>query len=272
MKKIKINFKGFPGWHIECSAMSMKYLGETFDIHCGGIDHIPVHHTNEIAQSEAATGKKYVNYWLHSAFLQLKEGRMGKSEKNIILVDDLVEDGFRLLAYRYLVLTSHYRSTLVFSKESLAAAQTALDRLYDFMARLREVKSRSKDTKVGKLMTGVKKSFEAAINDDLNMPEALSTISKFTHKANRLMDENHMSEEQAKEIHKLMCRFDKVLGLKLGEVKKDELPKSVMDFIKKREQLREQKKWKEADKIRADLRKIGVVLEDTDSGTRWRKT
>ncbi|HKZ49474.1 MAG TPA: cysteine--tRNA ligase [Candidatus Nanoarchaeia archaeon] len=263
--------KGFPGWHIECSAMAMKYLGETFDIHCGGIDHIPVHHTNEIAQSEAATGKKFVNYWLHGAFLQLKEGRMGKSEGNIILVDNLEEEGFDPLAYRYLVLTSHYRSALVFTKENLRAAQTALDRLRDSVKRLQEIKTPGKKEGLSKLILHAQEEFERAVNDDLEMPRALATINEFMHSINKHMDVKLIDKARAQKILELLYKFDSVLGLKLGEVKKEKLSKEILDLIKKREEARQKKDFKTSDKIRDLLKEEGIILEDLDSGTRWRR-
>lgn len=161
---------GFPGWHIECSAMSMKYLGETFDIHTGGEDHIPIHHTSEIAQSEAATGKKFVNYWLHNSFLVfVGSAKMAKSKGNIITVDTLMERGFDPLSYRYLCLTAHYRSELVFSWESLTAAQNSLDTLRENFRLIRE-------NLAGEYTSNAKQcreSFLEGVNDDLNIPKAL---------------------------------------------------------------------------------------------------
>jgi cysteinyl-tRNA synthetase len=262
---------GFPGWHIECSAMSMKYLGEHFDIHTGGIDHIPVHHTNEIAQSEAATGKKFVNYWVHGAFLQLKEGRMGKSEGNIIRVDNLIQEGFDPLAYRYLVLTAHYRSPLVFSKEGLAAVQITLNRLYDFIKRLKSVNESTTYKNFSKLISKVKKEFEDSINDDLNTPNALAAISDFVRETNKLLDENKLGKSQTKQAIETMFDFDKVLGLNLAEVKEEKLSNEIMEKIKQREEARAKKDFKTSDKIRNELKEKGIILEDQpDGGTRWK--
>jgi len=262
---------GFPGWHIECSAMSMKYLGEHFDIHTGGIDHIPVHHTNEIAQSEAATGKKFVNYWVHGAFLQLKEGRMGKSEGNIIRVDNLIQEGFDPLAYRYLVLTAHYRSPLIFSKEGLAAVQITLNRLYDFIKRLKSVNESTTYKNFSKLISKVKKEFEDSINDDLNTPNALAAISDFVRETNKLLDENKLGKSQTKQAMETMFDFDKVLGLNLAEVKEEKLSNEIMEKIKQREEARAKKDFKTSDKIRTELKEKGIILEDQpDGGTRWK--
>ena len=259
--------KGFPGWHIECSAMSMKYLGEHFDIHTGGIDHVPIHHTNEIAQSEAATGKKFVNYWLHGAFLQLKEGRMGKSEGNIILIDNLEQEGFDPLAYRYLVLTAHYRSSLVFSKEGLVSAQTALNRLREFVKRLRIVRGDVSNKSFSKLIIKIKGKFAKVINDDLNLPRALAVIAEFEHETNRLLDKNKIGMLQAKQAMGLILDFDRVLGLNLAEVKEEKLPTELMKLIKEREQARKTKDWARSDEIRAELKAKGIVLEDRPDGT-----
>ena len=243
--------KGFPGWHIECSAMSMKYLGEHFDVHTGGIDHIPVHHTNEIAQSESATGKKFVNYWLHGAFLELKEARMGKSEGNVILVDNLMEEGFNPLAYRYLVLTAHYRSPLIFSRDALKSAQNAYARLKNIIANLKDDKKINK-----KYLT----EFDKAINDDLNTPQALAALW------NLLRD--------AKAIGKVrtITKMDKVFGLDLlKKEKKGKISEQIKKLIKQREDARKNKDFKTADKIRTQLAEKGIILEDLpEGGTRWK--
>lgn len=254
--------KGFPGWHIECSAMSMKYLGETFDIHCGGIDHIQVHHTNEIAQSEAATGKKFVRYWLHGAFLVLgKKIRMGKSEGNIITIQDIIDKGFDPLAFRYLCLTAHYKSQLEFTWESLEAAQKALSTLREHVRKLRESLERNEKE------SGRKKvfleMFLEAINDDLDMPKALSIVW------NLVRSEEPMSN---REKYELLLEFDKVLGLDLAkEAKIEELPKEIEELIKEREEARKKRDWKTADEIRRKLSEMGIILEDTPEGVKWRR-
>lgn len=252
---------GFPGWHIECSTMSMKYLGETFDIHCGGIDHPPIHHTNEIAQSEAATGTKFVNYWLHAAFLAFGKGiRMGKSEGNIITVKDLIAEGYDPLAFRYLCLTAHYRSELIFTKESLQAAQNALSTLREHVRKLSEnhrgKKEWSKETEE------YRKQFLAAVNDDLNMPEALAIAWKLVREEEEVDDEDK---------HRLLLEFDRVFALDLGkEAVREELPKEAEELIHRREEARRAKDWKTADSIRAQLRAMGIIIEDTATGVKWR--
>lgn len=251
---------GFPGWHIECSAMSMKYLGETFDIHCGGIDHIPIHHPNEIAQSEAATGKILANYWLHGAFLVFGKGvRMGKSEGNIITIKNLIDEGFDPLAFRYLCLTAHYRSELVFAQESLQAAQNALFTLREHMQKLKENLEEEKE-RSGKAEE-YKKEFLDAINDDLNMPKALAIVWKLVR------DEK---EVRSRGKYELLLEFDKIFGLDLAKVTKEKLPKEAEELIQKREEARKAKNWEAADKIREQLKAMGIIIEDTPQGVNWR--
>jgi cysteinyl-tRNA synthetase len=252
---------GFPGWHIECSTMSMKYLGETFDIHCGGIDHQSIHHTNEIAQSEAATGKKFVNYWLHAAFLVFSKGiRMGKSEGNIITVKDLVAEGYDPLAFRYLCLTAHYRSELIFTKENLQAAQNALATLREQVRKLSEDHEEKKEW--SKEADEYRKQFLAAVNNDLNMPEALAIAWKLVR------DEKEVNNEDKR---RLLLEFDKVFALDLGkEAVREELPKEARELISKREEARKAKDWKTADNIRNQLKAMGIIIEDTPQGVKWR--
>jgi cysteinyl-tRNA synthetase len=252
---------GFPGWHIECTTMSMKYLGETFDIHCGGTDHIPIHHTNEIAQAEAATGKKFVNYWLHGAFLVFGEkAKMTKSKGEIITVKNLIEEGYDPLAFRYLCLTAHYRSELVFTWESLQAAQKALFTLREHMRNLKEnFESEEKKTLKAEEYT---RMFLEAVNDDLNMPKALTIIWRLVR------EEKEVSN---REKYELLMEFDKILALDLSrEITKEKLPKEAEELIEKREEARKRKDWETADKIREQLKSMGIIIEDTPQGVKWR--
>jgi len=238
---------GFPGWHIECSAMSMKALGETFDIHTGGIDHINIHHTNEIAQSEAATGKPFVNYWVHHAFLMVEDEKMSKSSGNIYTVQDVVQKGFNPLALRYLYLQTHYRQEMNFTWEALEAAQTALNRLYQIVANLPEATTVSK-----KYLD----NFFAVVNDDLNMPKAVSVVWEMLK-----------SEIADGEKHATILEMDKVLGLSVQDAKgnsenKEKVPPEVSEMLKKREELRSQKKYQEADEIRNKIIEMGYKVED----------
>lgn len=251
----------FPGWHIECSAMSMKYLGETFDIHTGGVDHINVHHTNEIAQSEAATGKPFVKYWLHNEFLLVEGEKMSKSKGNFYNMQDIEKHGFDPLALRYLFLTTHYRSQMNFTWDALKSAQNTLDTLREHMRLLQEsdkIKSDSKKIKK------YKQRFLQLMNDDLNIPMALSILWEL------IREEKNIN---SKDKYKLIIDFDTVLGLKLKDVKKfkEKLPPEILKLIRQREEARKNKNWKIADKIRAKLEKMGIILEDTEKGIRWKR-
>lgn len=252
---------GFPGWHIECSAMSMKYLGENFDIHCGGIDHIPIHHTNEIAQAEAATGKRLANYWLHGAFLVFgKSLRMAKSAGEIITVKNLIDEGYDPLAFRYLCLTAHYRSELVFSWESLNAAQKALFTLREHMRRFKE-NSKGEVEETAKA-DEYRRAFLEVVNDDLNMPKALTVVWKLVREEKDLSDGGK---------YRLLLEFDKVLALDLEkEEVLEKLPEEAETLIRRREEARKAKDWATADKIREQLKAMGVIVEDTPQGVKWR--
>lgn len=247
--------EGFPGWHIECSAMSMKYLGETLDIHTGGIDHIPVHHTNEIAQSEAATGKKFVNYWIHHDFLLVDGEKMSKSKKNFYTIDDIKEKGFNPLSFRYLCLNAHYRSKLNFTWEGLQAAQNALKNLQNEYQKLFYRSSTPKNLGVELLKTYEQK-FITAINNDLNTPQALAIMWEM------IKDESLPVTEKKN----LLLEFDKIFGLGLSELKPIQIPEEIKKLADEREQLRKEKKWNEADKIREKIEKSSFLIEDAENG------
>lgn len=260
-KKVKLNFIGFPGWHIECSSMSTKYLGNTFDIHCGGIDHIPVHHTNEIAQAEAATGKRFVRYWMHGEFLVLeKSAKMAKSGENFLTLQAIVDKGYSPFDYRYMTLTAHYRSQLEFSWQSLDAAKKSLQTLKEQVKVLR--KSANGKTSVAKV-SEYRKAFEEAINDDLNMSRALSIVWDLVRSKEKISAEDKL---------KLIFEFDKILGLKLDEEELEEkLSEEVENLIRQREEARKAKDFETADGIRDQLKEMGIVLEDTTTGVKWKK-
>jgi cysteinyl-tRNA synthetase len=242
--------KGFPGWHIECSAMSMKYLGEHFDIHTGGEDNIFPHHESEIAQSEASTGKKFVNYWLHTRFLMIESRKMSKSLKNFYRIRDLEEKGFKPLALRYLFLTAKFRSPFNFTFEGLTAASTALERLKNIAETLED------DGETNKKYLA---QFEKAINDDLNTPEALAALWNF------------IRDPKATGKLNTLAKMDEVLGLDLLKKEKSEISEHVKILIEQREEARKKKDFKTADRIRNELKEKGVILEDqSDGGTRWK--
>jgi cysteinyl-tRNA synthetase len=262
--------KGRPGWHIECSAMSMEYLGETFDIHCGGVDNLFPHHENEIAQSEAATGKKFVNYWLHCEHLLVEGRKMAKRLGNYYTVKDLISKGHEPKAIRYILLATHYRQQINFTFEGLAAAKNTLDRLRNFVRRLLDADGKGSSEQLETLVLRVRKGFEDAMDDDLNVNTALATLFDFIRDVNNLLDQNMLSKSEAKEVYDLIQGFEKVLGV-MDEVKKEErLPREAEELILKREEARKAKDWKRADEIRLQLKTMGVLIEDTPQGVKWR--
>jgi cysteinyl-tRNA synthetase len=262
--------RGYPGWHIECSAMSIKYLGEQFDIHAGGIDHIPIHHTNEIAQSEAATGKKpWVRYWVHNEFLVLNKGKMAKSSGGFITLQNLADAGYDPLDYRYFLLGGHYRSQLQFSWESLEGARNARRSLLDQIRRLAE--KAGKETvsacseKAGKYLA----AFDKALEEDLSTPRALAELWG-------LIRDGELSPGEALAG---VLDMDRVLGLSLaesldtggtGRAGDPALAGEVERLIARRKEAKKAKNYAEADSIRQGLKERGVILEDTPSGTIWR--
>jgi len=245
--------EGFPGWHIECSAISLANLGVPFDIHCGGIDHIPVHHTNEIAQNEAAYGRKTVNFWMHGAFLCLDKEKMAKSKGNFLNLNELIKKGYHPLAYRYLTLTAHYRQPLNFSLESLNSAQNALFSLWQSLTTF---------PKPTRISNNYLKKFKEAVNDDLNMPKAISLTWEL------VKSEIPNSEKLA-----TLLEFDKVLGLNFKKVWSNyrKIPKQIINLGKQREKLRQKKEFEKADKIRRKIKDLGYSVEDTSQGPIFKK-
>jgi cysteinyl-tRNA synthetase len=257
--------KGYPGWHIECSAMSMKYLGENFDIHAGGIDHIPIHHTNEIAQSEAATGKKpWVKYWLHNEFLVLDKGKMSKSTGGFLTMQDLVDEGFDPLDYRYFLLSGHYRSQLMFSSKGLEGAKNSRKSLIDKVRALAEKAGTPANSETTTYIEG----FNAAIENDLSTPRALAVLWG-------LLQDNSIPVQAALAE---VLDMDRVLALGLEEAIKggndtvnDEFTREIEELIAKRATAKKAKDFKTADNIRQNLKERGIILEDGPAGTVWRK-
>jgi len=264
---------GFPGWHLECSAMSMKYLGKTFDIHCGGIDHIPIHHTNEIAQSEGATGRKFVNYWVHAAHLIVDGRRMAKSSGNFYTLSTITDKGYDPMSLRFFYLQAHYRRELNFTYEGLDAARNAMNSINEFVRRLGEYDGGKDNVGVRALTLKTGARFTKAMNDDLNTPEALAVLFRFITHVNRLMDERRMSRANARMVLELMLVLDRVLGLNLKRsLEKEALPEQAEKLVKEREQARKAGDYVRADAIRNRLRdEFNIVLEDTPEGVKWKK-
>jgi cysteinyl-tRNA synthetase len=262
--------KGRPGWHIECSAMSMKYLGETFDIHCGGVDNMFPHHENEIAQSEAATGKTFVHYWMHNEHLLVEGKKMAKRLGNFYTLRDLLAKGLDPLAIRYLLLSTHYRQQFNFTFEGLDAAKGAIERLANLQRRLQDANGKSNSEEIEQLTNKIQTCFTEALNDDLNVSIALASLFDFARDVNNLLDANALSKEEATKINKLIMDLDQVLGV-IPKLKEETLSKEAEELIKKREEARKTKDWKTADAARQQLKAMGIILEDTAQGVRWKR-
>lgn len=244
----------YPGWHIECSTMSNKYLGEVFDIHTGGIDLIPTHHENEIAQSKGCTGKIPAKFWMHCEYLLINGGKMSKSLGNAYLVQDLIDKGFDPLAFKMMCFTSHYRNKLNFTWEALESSQNSLNRLREGYRKHLEGNS--------KVDTGVieeyKNKFLEAVNDDLNIPVAMSVIWDVVKNPNK-----------SKDLANLLLDFDKVLGINIDKEKEEtkiELPEAIVKMVEERKKARQEKNWAMSDKIRDELKEKGYIVIDTKDG------
>ncbi|MDD6173863.1 MAG: cysteine--tRNA ligase [Elusimicrobiaceae bacterium] len=249
---------GFPGWHIECSAMAMKYLGDTLDIHCGGIDHVAIHHTNEIAQAEGATGKKYVRYWVHGEFLIMTSGKMSKSSGGFVTVQTLKEKGYSPLDYRYLCLGAHYRTQLEFSYEALTFARNTRLGLMERIAALKaETDGKIKEEAA---LNAAKTAFKDAMDDDLNTSKALAVLWDFIK-----------SRAAAADKLDFLKYADGFLGLSLleEEVQKP-LPKEAEEFLAARKEARAKKDFKTSDELRDKLSALGIIVKDTPKGQEWR--
>jgi cysteinyl-tRNA synthetase len=244
----------YPGWHIECSTMSNKYLGEEFDIHTGGIDLVPTHHENEIAQSKGCTGKVPARFWMHCEFLLINGGKMSKSLGNAYLVQDIIDKGYEALAYKMMCFTSHYRNKLNFTWEALESSQNSLNRLREGYKKHNEGNAEIEDNVIEEYKT----KFQEAINDDLNMPVAMSVIWDIVKNPNK-----------SKKLANLLLEFDEVLGVDIQkevEEKTLEIPEEIKELIEKRKQARENKDWALSDQIRDELKEKGYAVKDTKEG------
>jgi cysteinyl-tRNA synthetase len=261
---------GRPGWHIECSAMSMKYLGETIDIHCGGVDLIFPHHENEIAQSEGATGKPFVHGWMHWEHLMVEGRKMSKSLGNFYTFRDLLAMGHKPSVIRYLLASTHYRSQLNFTFEALAGAAAAVERLRDFKQRLEDY--RPENEADGKPLTWCAERFKAALADDLSISSALAALFDFVREVNSLIDAGALSRESREKALAELELCDRVLNVLSPDQQEtaDEV-RLIEDLIEQRNQARQSRDFERADKIRDELAEMGVVLEDSAQVTRWKK-
>ncbi|RMG43365.1 MAG: cysteine--tRNA ligase [Candidatus Dadabacteria bacterium] len=255
--------RGYPGWHIECSAMSMKYLGDQFDIHCGGIDHIPVHHTNEIAQSEGATGKPWVKYWMHGEFLVLNKEKMSKSAGGFLTLKSLEEKGIDPLAYRYFCFSAHYRAQLNFSWEALNNAARSLERLKNAVIALKNDPDHSAEVTLSDTALSYREQFEEALCNDLNMPQAVSVIHS------SISDSNLSPAEK----WQLLLYFDRVAGFDFNSWQSESLdiPQELQDLLNQREAARREKDWELADTLRDKIAEAGYIIEDSPEGARLKR-
>lgn len=259
--------RGRPGWHIECSAMSMKYLGDHFDIHTGGEDNIFPHHDNEIAQSEGATGKPFVNYWLHCRHLLVDNQKMSKSLGNFYTLRDLLDKGFKPRGIRYALLTTHYRQPMNFSLEGLRAAENAVQRLQDFMYNLSSATGSGFD--VQPLLLRTEQRFTDALDDDLNISSALGAIFEMVRDVNRAISEQQLSASDAQHVSSLMQRFDTVLGLLETDEALDD--QQLEALLEERQVARQQRDFARADALRDQIREHGYTIEDTPQGPRLKR-
>ncbi len=242
----------YPGWHIECSAMSKKYLGEVFDIHTGGIDLIPTHHENEIAQSKGACGKIPAHYWMHGEYLLINGGKMSKSLGNVYLLDDIIERGYDPLTYRLFNFSCHYKGKLNFTWEGMDSSAISLTRLRDgYQKHLN-----GQENIENEIIDEFENRFHQAINDDLNMPLAMSVVWEVVK-----------YPRKSKQLAELLDKFDTVLGLKISEKKEEEIPEEIIQLVKQREEARKERNWAESDKLRDLILEKGYIVKDTKNGS-----
>lgn len=262
---------GRPGWSIECSAMSMEYLGPTLDLHVGGVDLIFPHHENEIAQSEGATGQEFVRFWVHVEHLIVDGQKMSKSLGNFLTLRDLVERGYEPMAIRHQLMTAAYRKQLNFTLEGLRQSTLALFRLWDFADRLQEI-SRPGDASaiLADDLESADSRFEMALRDDLNIPEAMAVVFDLVNQVNPALSRNQLSRTDANALLEFLNRADRVLGFIAHD--KGSLDSEVEKLIAEREKARRSRNYARADEIRDELLRRGIVLEDTVQGTRWRRS
>lgn len=263
--------KGRPGWHIECSAMSTKYLGNHFDIHTGGVDNIFPHHENEIAQSQGTTGEKFVNYWMHCEHLIVDGKKMSKSLGNFFTLRDLLEKGFDPLAIRYTLLASHYRRKLNFTFDKVKDSRKNILKLREFYNSLDD-NVKGAETELAREVDQAEEEFVSCLDDDLNISGALGALFSLIREVNNYRQENDLTSQDAARIKKFMETTDKILDvLEPAEEEEDQLSEEEKALIQEREEARENKNWDKADKIRDQLQEKGIVIQDGQEGTTWKR-
>jgi cysteinyl-tRNA synthetase len=262
--------RGRPGWHLECSAMSMKYLGETFDLHCGGVDLVFPHHENEIAQSTSATGKPFVRHWMHVTHLLVDNETMSKSKGNFYTIPDLVARGHRPDAIRYLLSAAHYRKPLNFTWDGLRQAATSIDKVHGFARRLEEVdRDGPAAATVEEAVRKARAAFDRALDEDLNTPEALAAVHELVNEGNRLLADGVLTRQGAMRLRAQLESMDSIFAVLLpGEDRLSPAEQAVLDA---RQEARRNREFQKADEHRRRLEEMGIILEDTPKGTRWRR-
>jgi len=265
--------KGRPGWHLECSCMSMKYLGESFDIHTGGVDLIFPHHQNEIAQSEGATGKPFVRYWVHNEFVNINAEKMSKSQGNFYRLKDIGKSDEDIRAYRYLVVTSHHRTVLNFTLEALESSKAALRRLTQLRQRLQQPLGEGEAGPWKAQAAAALSEFCAHMDDDLNTPRAIAAVFGLVNQTERALNQGQLGREGAGAVLECLEKVDQVLGIfyEVGEevARPAELPPELALLLRQRQEARQARDWKRSDELRDQLARAGVVVKDTKEGYEW---
>jgi cysteinyl-tRNA synthetase len=262
--------RGRPGWHIECSAMSMKYLGESFDIHTGGVDNIFPHHENEIAQSEAATDKKFVNYWMHCAHLLVNSEKMSKSKGNFYTLRDITKKGYNPVAVRYLLLSTHYRDPLNFTEKALVQAENTVKNYNAFYQSLDFCTGGDSNKDIKEEIQKARNAFTEGLADDLNISAALAGVFGLMKSVNVALSQGILVQKDAEEVRSFLDEIDSILFIL--EKEETKLSEEEQRLLKEREQARKEKNFKRSDEIRALFKDKGILLEDTPYGTRWKKS
>jgi cysteinyl-tRNA synthetase len=261
---------GRPGWHIECSAMAMKLLGPTIDIHCGGVDNMFPHHENEIAQSESFSKKRFVRHWVHVEHLLVEHKKMSKSLNNFYTLRDLLQLGFSGAEIRYLLLSTHYRTQLNFTMQGLDAARASLQRLNDFIVRLQEIQTPDIGGSISELLSQFDEKFRTALRDDLNISFALAVLFDLVRELNTLCDAHYLSQKDAQSALDLLMKWDMVLAI-FSFNREEKVPHDLHVLLQRREQARKEKNYLLSDELRQEIDRRGYRMEDTPAGVRLRK-